>query len=448
MRTSSKYSFGTKQSLGMISISTERDILENKKKSKIKYKFYFKVFVLILSISLIIFLITNFDNFNSDFTEGLYEKILENYEPIIFWAKIIDFLSNYQIFVFFFILGFCQWNLYKSYLHILGFFICIYVVFSLKLIFRKLPIVLNLSFNKKIISAESLNSLCEFTSEFECPSYRAAYVIYSNLSFINLLFKEKKLKNHKTTKIILRIVFTLISLSLNAFLILLLQSTITGILIGTLIGFIIYFFMFSLLKIDYDRSEQMLSILKFKTIYYIFINIFLFAVMFLLDFFIDLDDEEQRRYNDLCGNTNYKYKQLDSETFFKSLFFYCNLVMIISIKLQRKYIFKQDGYFVSRNFYVSEIIETNNLLSKITNEETYKFNKVFFIKYLCKVFIILGISLIAYLIFAVIEYFRSESYILLSVILYVLPINALVIFIFFFSKSLFIHLDLEIYNDE
>jgi hypothetical protein len=268
------------------------------------------------------------------------------------------------------------------------------------------------------------------------------------MSFISLLFKEKNLKKNKKTKIIVTIIFVIISLALNTSLILLLQSTISSIIIGTSIGFIIYFFTFSLLKIDYDRNEQLLAFLDVNIFYYVIINVVLFTVMLVLDLFIDPKEEEINKYNHLCGNTSYNYKKLDSETFFKSLFFYCNLIMIISIKLQRKLIFKKDGYFISRNFNVNEIIDQNTLLSKIKNEETYKFDKVDFIKYICKVLIILGISLIVYLIFVVIKYFREKNYILLSIIAYVLPINLLVVFLFLFSKRLFIYLDLEFYNDE
>jgi hypothetical protein len=438
----------SKPSIGMLSLTNERTLQEEKKNFTIKCKFIFKIILLLLSIATIVYLISNYQNFNSNFPNDLYIKIIKNYDSIVCWARAIDIFSNYHIFIFFFILGFCKWNLYKSYIHILGFFICEYTVFFLKLIFKKLPVVLDLEFDKKILSPESLNSLCGFTSEFECPSYRAAYVIYSNMSFISLLFKEKKLKKNKKTKIIVTIIFVIISLALNTSLILLLQSTISSIIIGTSIGFIIYFFTFSLLKIDYDRNEQLLAFLDVNIFYYVIINVVLFTVMLVLDLFIDPKEEEINKYNHLCGNTSYNYKKLDSETFFKSLFFYCNLIMIISIKLQRKLIFKKDGYFVSRNFYVNEIIDQNTLLSKIKNEETYKFDKVDFIKYICKVLIILGISLIVYLIFVVIKYFREKNYILLSIIAYVLPINLLVVFLFLFSKRLFIYLDLEFYNDE
>ena len=117
-------------------------------------------------------------------------------------------------------------------------------------------------------------------------------------------------------------------------------------------------------------------------------------------------------------------------------------------KIQRKLIFGNDGNFVSRNFNMEEIIDQNNLLAKIRNDETYKFNKSLFIKYIYKVLICLAITIIAYLLFAVIKYYRNKHYyIALSILAYTLPINLLVIFLFLFAKILFIKLGLEIYND-
>ena len=226
----------------------------------------------------------------------------------------MDLLSNYHIFIVFFIFGFCQWNIYKSYIHFFGFFICEYIIFLLKIIFRKRPLILDLDFNKKELSDDSLNIICEFTSDYECPSYRAAYIIYSYMSFINLLFKEKKIKKNKCVKIFLRIIFIILSLSINAALIILLQATISSILIGSAIGFIIYFFMFSLLKIDYDRSEQMLSILNFNIIFYIIINVILFLIMIFLNIFLNgsKEDENFEKFQDLCRNTEHSYKKFSS----------------------------------------------------------------------------------------------------------------------------------------
>ena len=235
---------------------------------------------------------------------------------------------------------------------------------------------------------------------------------------------------------------------MNGSLILLLQNTISSIIIGTVIGFITYFFIFSLLKIDYDRSEQMLSILNINVFYYILINVILFSIIFILYIFLykEEKEEEEKDYQKICNN--YSLKKMNSETFFQSLSFFCNLTMIICIKIQRKLIFGNDGNFVSRNFNMEEIIDQNNLLAKIRNDETYKFNKSLLIKYIYKVLICLVIAIIAYLLFDVIKYYRNKHYyIALSILAYTLPINLLVIFLFLFAKYLFIKLGLEIYND-
>ena len=436
------------QSIGIFSIVSVKSFKKNDTSTKI-LKLIIKIFIFIISFGIIIYIFIDYKKFNDILPNDLYSKIIENYDSIIIYSKIIDYLSNYHIFIIFFLFGFCQWNIYKSYIHFFGFFIVEYIVFILKLIFRKRPLILDLDFDKKELSNDSLNTLCEYTSEYECPSYRAAYVIYTYMSFVTLLFKEKKLKNNRCAKLTLRIIFIILSLAVNSSLILLLNAPIGSIIIGSAIGFIIYFFMFSLLKIDYDRSEQMISILNFNIFFYILINVILFFGIFFLKMFLNSnDDEDNEKFQNLCGNTTYNYKKMSSETFFKNLFFYCNLTMIICIKLQRKLIFKTDGYFISRNFNFEEIIEPNNLLAQITNEETNKFNKYFFFKYLSKLLICVIVSLFVYLIFTIIKYYRDKSYVLLSILAYSVPINILIIFLFLFAKILFINLDLEIYNYE
>ena len=191
----------------------------------------------------------------------------------------------------------------------------------------------------------------------------------------------------------------------------------------------------------------MLSILNINVFFYILINIILFSIIFVLYIFLYKEEkEEEEDYQKICKN--YSFKKMNSETFFQSLSFFCNLTMIICIKIQRKLIFENDGNFVSRNFNMEEIIDQNNLLAKIRNDETYKFNKSLFIKYIYKVLICLVIAIIAYLLFVVIKYYRNKHYyIVLSILAYTLPINLLVIFLFLFVKYLFIQLCLEIYND-
>ena len=137
---------------------------------------------------------------------------------------------------------------------------------------------------------------------------------------------------------------------------------------------------------------------------------------------------------------------MNLETVFKNLFFFSNLTMIICIKLQRTIIFKSDQAFTGKNFNIEEITEVDNLMSQIKNEETLKLNTNLVVKYLCKVFICLGIAAVCYLIYQIIKYNREKSYVLLSILLYIIPTNILVIFLFFVSKWLFINLDLEVKN--
>lgn len=430
-------------SLGVFSVISEK----SREKSPQYPQLIFKITLILLVTGLIIYLFIDYEEFNEYFSDDNYKYILEHYDSIIIYSKIIHFLSDYHIFMILFIFGFCKWNIYKSCIHFLGFFICEYIIFSIKIILKKKPILLTIYSEDITLSKKYLDTLCEFTGEYECPSYRAAFVVYSYMSFISLLFKEKRLRNHKKTKVILTIFLAIFALVMNGSLILLLQNTISSIIIGTAIGFIIYFFMFSLLKINYDRSEQMLSILNINVFFYILVNVILFSILFILYIFLNKEEKEaEEEYQKICNN--YSFKKMSSETFFIGLSFFCNLTMIICIKMQRKLIFGNDGNFVSRNFNMEEIIDQNSLLATIRNDETYKFNKSLFIKYIYKVLICLAIAIITYLLFIIIKYYRNKQYyILLSILAYTLPINLLVIFLFLFGKYLFIKLGFEINND-
>ena len=432
-------------SIGIFSVIS--DSSTGKPQQIITPKLIFKIILILLVTGLIIYLFIDYERFNEFFPDDIYDYIIKNYDSIIIYSKIIHFLSDYHIFMILFICGFCKWNIYKSCIHFFGFFICEYIIFLIKIIFKKKPFLLTIYSEETHFSEEALDTLCEFTGEYECPSYRAAFVLYSYMSFISLLFKEKKLRNHQKTKIVLSIILTIFALVMNGSLILLLQNTIASIIIGTAIGFIIYFFMFSLLKIDYDRSEQMLSILNINVFFYILVNAILFSIMFILYIFLYKEEkEEEKVYEKICND--YPLKTMSSETFFQSLSFFCNLTMIICIKIQRRLIFGNDGNFVSRNFAMEEIIDQNNLLAKIRNDETDKFNTSLFIKYIYKVLICLVVAIISYLLFVLIKYYRNKHYyVALSILAYTLPINLLVIFLFLLGKYLFIKLGLEIHND-
>ena len=92
------------------------------------------------------------------------------------------------------------------------------------------------------------------------------------------------------------------------------QNTLAGIFIGAGIGLIAYIFMFSILKIDYDRNEQMLSIINFNIFYDLLINIAIVAVILCLYFFIDIDDNEKENFKALCGETGFYFKEMNLET--------------------------------------------------------------------------------------------------------------------------------------
>lgn len=434
---------GSEGSYGISNLITGRNSEQEKiKTNKKRLRKILKGILIFICLGIIIYLFID-DSLDKAIPITFYDKIIKNYKNILPYTYIINFFTNYFIFILFFIFGFCLWNIYKSFMHFLGYFSCYYILFFLQLLIKREPLLLTLSFDKDRLSTEELDTLCEYTTEYGKPSYRAAFIIYSYLSFIALLFKEKKLRDNIKCKAILYFIFSIICILLNISLIFLLQDTVQSILIGMLIGFIIYFFMFSTLRINYGHTEQMLFILNLNIIYYILINLILFFILFSLYKFKPSNPEIDNKFKNLCGNTEHYFKNMNLETFVKSLIFYCNIIMIISIKIQRKCMFKTDNLFISRNFLLHEIMERELLMSRISDKETNKINLSQFFYYICKVLICVLFGLINYLILMIIDYYQKKTYEIASILSSVVPINLMVICIFIFAKPIFIKLRLE-----
>ena len=130
-------------SYGFFSVMTDKSLpkVSNNKLCKV----ISKVIIILLTIGLISYIFLDYDNFNKIFPDTTYQKMLENYDKIYIYSDIINYFTNYHVFLIFFIFGFCLWNIYKSFIHIFGFFVCEFILFILKLIFRKIPKVLTLN---------------------------------------------------------------------------------------------------------------------------------------------------------------------------------------------------------------------------------------------------------------------------------------------------------------
>ena len=410
-------------------LDSTKEKKENKKKNK-----RIIINLIIIIITLIIITIVFFQQEKIDkFFENYYLSTYDSSHLLLFY--LIDSFSTYKIIIVIFVFGFCQWNIYKNTIMVLGNLLCYYIIFLLKLILKTDPFI-NYIKNLKTNSNNNINinedyykTIKKFASEYGCPSFRSTLTIFAYLSFVELLFKEKNYKRNKICKYIFYIIFTIIIIIIIFFLIIFLTNSATNILVGALIGFMIYFIMFHLLRIDYDRSDQMIALLKIKTLYYIIINIIMVFILYII-YIID----------DSNNSTHLK-------TFLKSLCFTYNITMIISLKLLKNCYYKSDSIFVSRNFLVDEILDEDNLFNRISKEEVRKWDKTKILNYVYRCLICLiatvGCILIRYLLFLIWknldndENKKSVNYLIFGLIYYLLPFHLLMFSLFFVSKVLF-----------
>ena len=130
-------------SYGFFSVMSERSLPKKPKRKRLKS--LLKIILIMILFVVILYIFIDYSNFNQNIlSDDLYEGILKHYKNLYAYADVIDHLTNFHIFLIFFIFGFCLWNIYKSFIHILGFFITELIIFILKLIFRKKPKILGI----------------------------------------------------------------------------------------------------------------------------------------------------------------------------------------------------------------------------------------------------------------------------------------------------------------
>ena len=120
-------SFGASNSYRYLSVMSDGSL--SKKTNTDKYKLILKIIAIIIAFGIILYILIEYKNFNSFLPDDIYKTILENYDKLIIFADIINLLTNYHIFFICFIIGFCVWNIYKSFIHILGFISIGFLVF-------------------------------------------------------------------------------------------------------------------------------------------------------------------------------------------------------------------------------------------------------------------------------------------------------------------------------
>jgi len=198
-------------------------------------------------------------------------------------------------------------------------------------------------------------------NEWGSPDTPVATLIAFSLAFYETIIKNKRLERSIVAKIIIFIIIGLIAF-IDIFLLFATGNlAYNQIIFSICIGIVTYQIIFYIFKVDVNNSEQLFNFLKFKTSYYIFINLILFAFQFILNsFIIDKSDEDYyfKNINEQQKRLPYSIKIYHREYFYLNrgnlcnvICYFMNIVAFISIKLELSLTFKGDyDSWSSRNF--------------------------------------------------------------------------------------------------
>ena len=145
-----------------------------------------------------------------------------------------------------------------------------------------------------------------------------------------------------------------------------------------------YQIIFLLFKVEVNNSKQFFTFLKFKTRYYLFINLILLAFEFILNIFIiadidedyysgNIDTQQERLFYSKFLNDNFNYRRffyLNKGNFCDALCFIMNIVAFLSLKLELYWKYKGDYENWSSNNF-ERPPQQNALLGDMTEVDDY-----------------------------------------------------------------------------
>ena len=193
-------------------------------------------------------------------------------------------------------------------------------------------------------------------NEWGSPNTQIIVLISFYLSFYEIIIRNKKMDNKIFGKII---IFAVIVLIILADIFVLFASgniAYNQIIFSICIGIVTYQIIFFLLKVEVNKSKQLLNFIKFKTKYYIFINLILIAFQFILNIFVidkydedyytkNINEQQLRLFYSQFLNEHFNYRTifyLNKGNFCNVICFSMNIVSFLSVKLEFFWTYKGD----------------------------------------------------------------------------------------------------------
>lgn len=271
------------------------------------------------------------------------------------FSEVIHFFNTNLFFIIICAIAYNFVNIYKV-------FVLAYTIFLANFICSTLCFILHKP--RPYMVYYSIKPAVMF-NEWGSPDTQVVTLIAFSLTLYEIITKNKRMDKNISGKIIISLVIGLIDI-IDIFLLFASGNiSYNQIIFSIGIGVFTYQVIFLLFKVEVNKSEQLFNFLKFKTRYYLFINLILLSFQFILNFFIidkcdedyyykNINEQQERLSYSEFLNKNFNYRQLfylNKGNLCNVIFFSMNIVAFLSIKLELKLTYKGDyENWSSRNF--------------------------------------------------------------------------------------------------
>ena len=289
-------------------------------------------------------------------------------------------------------------------------------------------------------------------NDWGSPNTQVVVLTAFSLTFFEISIRNKKIEKGFVGKIIILIVIALI-VFIDVFLLFASGNISYNQLIFSIcIGIVTYQIIFLLFKAEVNKSKQLFDFLKFKTSYYLFINLILLAFQVVLSIFIidkfdedyyteHIEQQQKRLFYSKFLNDNFNYRRhfyLNKGNFCDVCCFAMNIVAFLSVKLELFSKYKGDyDNWSSNNF---EKPPQENGLLDVSEQDDYfirdatQWNHTGFLKTFIRFFFILIFCIFSMipsvLIYYLIKSSEADGYIFIIIV----PMFLLVFGMFYLYK--------------
>ena len=302
---------------------------------------------------------------------GDIAKFVKDVDGNIIFSEIIHFLNTNTFYIMICAISYNFVNVYKVLVLTNTIFLANFISSTLCFIFHS---------PRPYMAYFSIKPVIMF-NEWGSPNTQVIVLISFYLSFYEIIIRNKKMDNKIFGKII---IFAIIGLIILADIFILFASgniAYNQIIFSICIGIVTYQIIFFQLKVEVNKSKQLFSFIKFKTRYYIFINVILLAFQFILNIFVidkydedyytnNINDQQLRLFYSKFLSEHFNYRTifyLNKGNFCNVICFSMNIVSFLSIKLELLWTYKGD--YESWSSYNFEKPRNENGLLDISEDD-------------------------------------------------------------------------------